>query len=379
MEHSGPTVTRLIRVSYGPFHLGNLPPGAVDEVKARVLRDQIPGYFAAGGALTEGEAGAEARRAPPTRGRSTKPAARKQTEGRAGGAARPMTGGPADARAHCRTDSARRAGLAPARSGARGPAPVSPDDQPAHSPPNQGERRRVRGADLVPRVGCPSIAASGRPRGGPGRPARFGGGRGESAGTRGGVSRTRAVGLRTQDRSAGPRGIRAGTGAAVIRLAWRRRRPPPGAPPAFRRPAARAKAGLGQADGRVASRVLRAVGAETGTGAAEKSGRVWRRAARRTSPHPRQGSSGPAADAGRSGGKASAGKTGKPASGRDRAARFGPSGRRAAVGAGMAGIGRGVGRAAVAHGGRILIRDPGVRPAGRQRGGGGDAGHRRRP
>lgn len=35
------SVTRLIRVSYGPFQLGALKPGAVEEVKARVLADQL--------------------------------------------------------------------------------------------------------------------------------------------------------------------------------------------------------------------------------------------------------------------------------------------------------------------------------------------------
>jgi 23S rRNA pseudouridine2605 synthase len=35
------TVNRLIRVSYGPFRLGDLTPGEVTEVKGRVLRDQL--------------------------------------------------------------------------------------------------------------------------------------------------------------------------------------------------------------------------------------------------------------------------------------------------------------------------------------------------
>jgi 23S rRNA pseudouridine2605 synthase len=35
------TVNRLIRVSYGPFRLGDLQPGDVEEVKGRVLRDQL--------------------------------------------------------------------------------------------------------------------------------------------------------------------------------------------------------------------------------------------------------------------------------------------------------------------------------------------------
>jgi 23S rRNA pseudouridine2605 synthase len=42
MAHLGLTVTRLIRVAYGPFQLGALPRRAVEEVPARVLRDQLP-------------------------------------------------------------------------------------------------------------------------------------------------------------------------------------------------------------------------------------------------------------------------------------------------------------------------------------------------
>ena len=35
------TVNRLIRISYGPFRLGDLQPGEVEEVKGKVLRDQL--------------------------------------------------------------------------------------------------------------------------------------------------------------------------------------------------------------------------------------------------------------------------------------------------------------------------------------------------
>jgi 23S rRNA pseudouridine2605 synthase len=42
MAHLGLSVTRLIRIAYGPFQLGTLSRGAVDEVAARVLRDQLP-------------------------------------------------------------------------------------------------------------------------------------------------------------------------------------------------------------------------------------------------------------------------------------------------------------------------------------------------
>ena len=41
MEHLGHHVGRLIRVSYGPFLLGDIPAGGVEEVKPRVIADQL--------------------------------------------------------------------------------------------------------------------------------------------------------------------------------------------------------------------------------------------------------------------------------------------------------------------------------------------------
>jgi len=52
LAHLGLQVSRLIRVAYGPFQLGKLERGAVDEVPGKVLREQLP---------------AEARPAPPVR------------------------------------------------------------------------------------------------------------------------------------------------------------------------------------------------------------------------------------------------------------------------------------------------------------------------
>jgi 23S rRNA pseudouridine2605 synthase len=48
MAHLGLPVTRLIRIAYGPFQLGNLPRGGVEEVPARVLRQQLPAETAIG-------------------------------------------------------------------------------------------------------------------------------------------------------------------------------------------------------------------------------------------------------------------------------------------------------------------------------------------
>ena len=62
LGHLGLAVNRLIRVSYGPFQLGELPPGAVTEISTRALRDQLGSRIAAiagadfSGPLTEWEA-----------------------------------------------------------------------------------------------------------------------------------------------------------------------------------------------------------------------------------------------------------------------------------------------------------------------------------
>jgi 23S rRNA pseudouridine2605 synthase len=41
MEHLNLTVNRLIRIAFGPFQLGGLRRGAVDEIRGKVLREQL--------------------------------------------------------------------------------------------------------------------------------------------------------------------------------------------------------------------------------------------------------------------------------------------------------------------------------------------------
>lgn len=76
MNEIGLYVNRLIRISYGPFRLGDLQPGEVEEVRAKVLREQL-------GENPE-EAGA------PAPARKTAP--RKPAAGRSSGAAVPPGG-----------------------------------------------------------------------------------------------------------------------------------------------------------------------------------------------------------------------------------------------------------------------------------------------
>jgi 23S rRNA pseudouridine2605 synthase len=51
LEHLGLVVNRLIRISFGPFQLGELAEGAIEEVRTKVLRDQLgPSLAKAAGA-----------------------------------------------------------------------------------------------------------------------------------------------------------------------------------------------------------------------------------------------------------------------------------------------------------------------------------------
>jgi 23S rRNA pseudouridine2605 synthase len=88
LEHLGLAVNRLIRISFGPFQLGDLEEGAVAEIRTRVLRDQL-------GAKLAREAGADfeapllargaAEPAAPAATPSPRPPARAERKPRAGG------------------------------------------------------------------------------------------------------------------------------------------------------------------------------------------------------------------------------------------------------------------------------------------------------
>jgi len=41
LAHLGLDVTRLIRTAYGPFQMGNMRRGDVDEIKGKVLKEQL--------------------------------------------------------------------------------------------------------------------------------------------------------------------------------------------------------------------------------------------------------------------------------------------------------------------------------------------------
>ncbi len=70
MEEVGLKVNRLIRVSYGPFQLGDLKPGEVEELRRKVVRDQL-------GLVLEDDSGIAAKKP-----KAVQHASRKRTGGK---------------------------------------------------------------------------------------------------------------------------------------------------------------------------------------------------------------------------------------------------------------------------------------------------------
>jgi 23S rRNA pseudouridine2605 synthase len=89
LEAVGLVVNRLIRVSYGPFQLGDLPAGGVDEIKAKILRDQLgvkdapEPVRAKAKPLKRGGTGQAVRLAPKSERGGDKPAPRNAPTGKA--------------------------------------------------------------------------------------------------------------------------------------------------------------------------------------------------------------------------------------------------------------------------------------------------------
>ena len=75
MAEIGLTVNRLIRVAYGPFQLGDLKAGEVDEVRRRVVRDQLG---LDGAVAPEDRRKPQRRRKPPSGKMAGKPGASKE-------------------------------------------------------------------------------------------------------------------------------------------------------------------------------------------------------------------------------------------------------------------------------------------------------------
>lgn len=87
LEHVGLKVNRLIRLSYGPFELGELEPGGVEELAPKVVREHL-GALIAPGNLPQGQG----------RGRFFRPERPVRNSARAKPGAEPGAKGPAKTR-----------------------------------------------------------------------------------------------------------------------------------------------------------------------------------------------------------------------------------------------------------------------------------------
>ncbi len=161
MSALGLTVNRLIRVSYGPFRLNELEPGMVEEVRPKILRDQLGldphadgearparGRKPEGAARAEGAARSE-RTARPPRGAAaegpTRPARAAGSEGSAG-ATRGRSPQGAAPKAGAPKDGARFAGKGPAE-GARPARSAATDPARASRPASTETTGRTRTAE----------------------------------------------------------------------------------------------------------------------------------------------------------------------------------------------------------------------------------------
>ena len=187
LGHLGLAVNRLIRVSYGPFQLGDLPDGAVEEIKTRALREQIGERIAAvagadfSGPLVERETPVERAplrqpevRAPASSVRPSREQAPRASRGSRRGAPDRSPGKSGRASANAGSHRGRSDG-APPRHG-------RPAKGASHRPPHDdAKRHRPRGApDRNPGKSgrsSPNVAHRGRNDGAPfrqGRPAKGG-------------------------------------------------------------------------------------------------------------------------------------------------------------------------------------------------------------
>ena len=193
MAAVGLYVNRLIRVSYGPFQLGNLAAGAVEEVKPRILREQLGGTFE--GELAEGRKGTamaeDDKGGKPRKPRSSGDRLVDHGRGKPGGA-KPKGGH----RKGTEPDAEGRSERAGRPERPRtGKPPVTRNAGEGSRPPG----KRPDGGKPRGRLGGPRDAEADRPRRGPPRPPRDDKDQGDRP-------RGKAFGTRAPRTGDGPRG-----------------------------------------------------------------------------------------------------------------------------------------------------------------------------
>ena len=174
----GLTVNRLIRLSFGPFQLGDLPEGEVREIKGRMLRDQLgPRLIEAAGADFDSPVANRQQAAT----EDAAPAEPRKREGRAGAKWKPRVAGQAGEGELERLDTRKPA--RPRNKPAGGPARGA-DKRAAGKPAGRPGRRSERGPageGATRRENAPGGASTNAPRWAGGKPGAGGKSRAEGA------------------------------------------------------------------------------------------------------------------------------------------------------------------------------------------------------
>jgi 23S rRNA pseudouridine2605 synthase len=136
----GLQVNRLIRVSFGPFQLGALPPGGIEEVPTRILREQLGPRVAAAAAADFGAAliGPD-ERVPPARQPGVRPKSSPGTAPRRNGGEVQRQGKHAAPKPRASRPASRPGGV-----GTQSDRIDQPADRPGRRPAPQRERPRRR-------------------------------------------------------------------------------------------------------------------------------------------------------------------------------------------------------------------------------------------
>lgn len=159
MSAIGLTVNRLIRISYGPFRLNEMKPGDVEEIKPRILKEQLgltdPEEAAPRGRPARAGAGAKPARPAATRakaGEAAPPASRRPGTGsttatgsgmaKTSGPRGPRAGGSAAGGSAVRKTGAGGPGADGSKSGGTGRAGGKPGPRPSRPAPSGGRPKR---------------------------------------------------------------------------------------------------------------------------------------------------------------------------------------------------------------------------------------------
>lgn len=133
LAHIGLMVNRLIRVSFGPFELGKLKEGEVEEVPTRVLREQLGGELET---LSRTDFDAPLREAPKPERKKPVPDPRKKQDGKSGERARKFND--------------KRPARTGDRSDKRHPGPKTERGDTGKPPRRDSEQNRRRGGKRTP-------------------------------------------------------------------------------------------------------------------------------------------------------------------------------------------------------------------------------------